>query len=352
MSDFVATVLQNYINQYDASLDKLEQRPSNYGAMNLFKAQNMHPTSIISPEVEANIEQSFNVSVQVPVVNYREVTIANVRTCAVQTEGLTSSLVTLTHVTYAVGFVARPEQHYENYVGYQSAINRNITASVQKLAEAVDIDCSATLEANKNQYFPQELLDYYAVVADAFQVGQAEKNDFYNNLGAILQTADHEGTAQVAVNPIGMPLVNRLESQGQQNGINEAFQMLGYDWFPTNRVVNGGAPGTYESTLYAVVPGSVGMASRVDPAAKTRQRIHEGKFWDVFPNAPQIGMDLGVFYQKDCADISAVQSAGLANSTRTTVESWEFSLDVFYVSAYNSDPVNRYGNIFKAEILA
>lgn len=351
MSNFVATVLQNYINQYDESLDRFEQRPSNYGGMNLFKAQNNDPMSILSSTVRDNIKKSFNVSVQVPVVNFRDVTIANVRTCALQTEGLTSQLVTLTFVTYAAGFVSRPEQHYENYVGYSEQINKNITAILQKMAEQIDTDSIAALETNKNQYFPQEMLDFYSVTANAFQVPQAEKNDFYNNLSAILQTADHDGRAQIAVNPIGMPLVNRLENQGQQNGVNEQFQLLGYDWFPTKRVVNGGIAGTYESTLYAVVPGSVAMESRVDPAAKTRQRIHEGKYWDIFPNAPIIGMDLGVYYQKDCADISAVQASGLDGSTRTPVESWEFSVDVCYVTAFNSDPVNQYGTIFKAEIL-
>ena len=62
-------------------------------------------------------------------------------------------------------------------------------------------------------------------------------------------------------------------------------------------------------------------------------------------------MDLGVFYQSDCADASAIQAAGLGNSTRTQVESWEFSVDVFYVRPYVSDPVNRYSPIVKAEIL-
>lgn len=352
MSNFVATVLQNYINQYDERLDKLEQRPSQYGALRLFQAQNADPMTILSPEVRANLIKSFNVAVQVPVINFRDVTISNVRTCAFQTEGLTSQLVTLTAVTYTAGFVARPEQHYENYVSYEAAIQRNITAILQKMAETIDGESVATLESNKNQFFPQALLDFYTVAGDAFQVAQAEKNDFYNNLGAILQTMDFDGRAQIALNPIGMPIVNRLENQGTQNGINEQFQLLGYDWFPTNRVVNGGAPGTYESTLYAVVPGTVAMESRIDPAAKQRQRIHEGKFWDVFPNAPILNMDLGVFYQRDCADISAVQPGGLDGSTRTPVESWEFSVDVFYVSAYNSDPVNQYGNIVKAEILA
>jgi hypothetical protein len=348
-SNLVATVLQNYISSYEGRLDKNEQRPSNYGALKLAQAQTADPASILDAQVAANIEKSFNVSVQVPVVNYKDITIGNVRSCALQTNGLTSALVTLTAVTYVWGFLAYPEQHYENYVSYQQAINKLMEAGLQKHAATIDAAVINQLETQKNQYFPQAMLDFYPQVANAFQVAQAVKNDFYNKLNSILETADFMGKANILTNPIGMPMVNRYTNQGQYNATNEAFQFIGYDWNQSNRVVNGGAP--IESTLYAVAPGSIAMKGRVDPAAKRRARIHESKYWDILPNAPYLNMDLGVFYQADCADASAIQASGLANSTRTPIESWEFSHDVFYISPYNSDPVNRYNPIFKAEIL-
>jgi len=349
-SNLVATVLQNYISDYGGRLDKIEQRPSNYGGIRLAQAQTADPSSILDAQVAANIEKSFNVNVQVPVVNYKDVTIGNVRSCAVQTEGITSALVTLTAVTYVFGFLAYPEQHYENYVSYQSAVNKLLDAGLQKLAATVDAGVVNLLETNKNAYFPQEILDFYAEVGDALQVPQAEKNDFYNQLGSIMETMDFGGEIpQILTNPIGMSMVRRYANQGAGNATNESFQLLGYQWFTTKRVVNGG--GGTESTLYAVAPGSIAMKSRVDPSARKRDRIHESKFWDIFPNAPYLGMDLGVFYQADCADASAIQASGMAGSTRTRVESWEFSVDVFYVKPYNSDTVNRYNPILKAEIL-
>jgi hypothetical protein len=63
-------------------------------------------------------------------------------------------------------------------------------------------------------------------------------------------------------------------------------------------------------------------------------------------------MDLGVFYQADCTDASALQAATLAKFTNTKIESWQFSVDVFYLKAYNSDIANKYSGILKAEILA
>lgn len=348
-SNFVATVLQNYISSYEGRLDKNEQRPSTYGALRLAQAQTADPTSILDAQVSANIDRSFNVDVQVPVVNYKDIAIGNVRSCAVQTEGLTSALVTLTAVTYVWGFLAYPEQHYENYVSYQQAINKLMEAGLQKLAGVVDTGVVSLLEANKNLYFPQAILDFYAQAGSALQVPQAEKNDLYNQLAAIMQTMDYQGVPQIALNPIGMPMINRYTNQGTYNATNEAFQFIGYNWFPTNRITNGGAP--IESTMYAVGPGSIAIKGRVDPAARRRERIHESKYWDTFSNAPYLNMDLGVFYQADCADASAIQASGMAKSTRTKIESWEFSTDVFYVKPYNSDPNNRYNPIVKIEVL-
>lgn len=349
-SNIVATVLQDYVSFYQGRLDRNEQRPSQYGALNAFKAQTASPVSILDDQVRANIERSFNSAVKVPVVNYKDVTITNARTCALQTEGITSQLVTLTAVTYAFGFVAYPEQHYENYVSYQAAINKLIEAGLQKLAATVDAGCVSLLEANKNQYFPQEMLDYYPQVGNAFQVANADKDFFYNNLASIFHTADFTGDPDVITNHIGMADVRKIAAQGEGNAVNQGFQLLGYTWYPTNRVTNGAA--TTQSTVYAIAPGSVAIASRIDPDAKKRQRIHESKYWDVFPNAPYLGMDLAVFYQADCADASALDAATLAGLTRSKVESWEFSVDVFYIKPYVSTPATRYSPIFKAEILA
>lgn len=349
-SNLVGTILQDYISMYTGRMDKNEQRPSIYGALNMFKAQTASPLGIMDPETVANIKKSFIQAVKVPQVNYKDVSIGNVRTCTLKTEGITSTMVTLTAVTYAFGFVAFPQQHYENYVSYNTAIQKLIDAGLQKMASTIDAACVNTLETNKNAYWPQALLDYYAQVGDALQVAQVDKNDFYNQLASIMQTMDFPQESDISTNPIGMANVRRLAAQGQGNSINQGFQLLGYTWYPTNRVTNGG--GTIESTLYAVAPGSVAIESRLDPDAKVRQRIHESKYWDIFPNAPYIGMDLGVFYQADCTDASAIQAATMAGYTRTKIESWEFSVDVFYLKAYNSNTATRFSPILKAEILA
>jgi hypothetical protein len=350
-SNLVATVLQNYISDWSGRIDQNEQRPSDYGALNLAKAQTQSPFTILDPQVETALENAFGRTVQVPVVNYKDVSIGNARTCALQTEGLTSALVTLTAVTYSFGFLSYPMQHYNNYIGYQAAINRLIEAGLQKLASTVDAGVVNLIETNKNQYFPQAVLDYYAETGDAFQVPQAEKNDLYNNIKSILATADfNSNNTDILTNHMQMASVRRLAAQGQGNAVNEGFQFFGYIWYPTNRVTNGGP--TIESTLYALAPGQIAIKSANSPDARQGSRIHESKYWELFPNAPHLGMDLDVFYQAECADASAVQASGMSKFTQTKVESWQFAVDVYYIKAYNSDPANRYTGIFKFEVLA
>lgn len=349
-SNLVASVYQTYISQYQNRLDKQEQRPSIYGALNMAKAQTADPTSILDQSVKTGLDTRFNTPVQVPVINYKDITIGNVRSCALKSDGITSALVTLTAVTYVWGFIAYPVQHYENFIGYQEAIGKLLEAGFQKAAATIDTGVVNLLDANKNQYYPASITAFYPVVGNALQVPQAEKNDFYNQFGSIMQTMDYQGNIDVATQPGGMGPVRRLAAQGMGNAVNEGFQLLGYQWFPSNRVTNGGAG--IESTLYGVAPGSVAIYSRVDPDSRARRRIHESQFWDIMPNVPHLGMDCGLFYQAECADASAIQASGLANSTNTKLESWQISLDVFYMKAYNSDVANRFSPIVKAEVLS
>jgi hypothetical protein len=67
---------------------------------------------------------------------------------------------------------------------------------------------------------------------------------------------------------------------------------------------------------------------------------------------PIIDMVVDSKYSSDCADGSALQGGGQAHLSATHKESFQFSVDVATISAYNSDPVTRPGSIFKFELLA
>lgn len=352
MSDLVATVWTDYISQYQKGLDKSNDRPSIYGGMNLHRAQNAQPQSIWTPQVRENIKKSFNVDVQIPVLDTQNITVSNARACTFQTEGADSALVTVVMATYTAGFRATPMNHMENYVAYSAQINALIEARLIQLAQAIDQAAVNSVEAGINQFWPAGITAFYPQVGNVLQVPQADKNEFYNRLQDLMSTADYAGPYDILTNHVGMTNPRRLSAQGEGNAVNEGFQLLGYNWYPTNRVVNAN-PGTEESTLYAIPQGMVAMESRIAPSARINDRVHEGKFWDVLPNAPFVNMDLDVFYQADCQDASAENtgSAGTARNTAVKRESWQIGVDVGFGFAYVTNPVTEHRPIFKATIL-
>lgn len=348
-SNLAVTLTQNLRSQYRRKLDKNENRPSVYGGLNLFKAQNTQAGGIFSEEELNNIAKSFGNTVQIPVISHEDIVIGNTRTCNFQTGGPESALVTLTFITYSFGFDMYPSQYFNNDVKYEQDFNRKLENRLLALATTLDAQCIATLEANKNQFFPANITAFYPAVGDALQVPQADKEDFYNQLGSITGTMDYFQTPDVALNHVGMGLVRRLAAQGEGNAVNEGFQLMGYTWYPTNRVTNNIG---VESTVYGVIPGNVAMVPRVDPDSLMNHAIGDVKEWSTV-NVPILDMDMGVFYQADCADGSGIQGgAGVAGLTNTKRESFQYSFDVCFQTAYNSDPVTRHSPIIKAEILA
>lgn len=347
MSSFAATLTQNLRQQYQGKLDSFELRDTNAGALNLFRRQSNSPMSILSSSDIEAIKKSMGNTVQIPVINFQNVSISNVRTCEMYTGGPESALVTLTFVTYAFGFMMVPSQFYNNDIKYQEAFNKQLTAYLIQLKKEMDQDAVDYLEANKNAYFPAAITAFYPFVGDALRITQAQKSDFYNQMTGIVETMDFGGTPNVVANPAAVPIVAQLQAQGTNNATNTAFQFANFEWFISNRVTNGSG---VQSTHYLVADNVLGFETRVDPDAETRQRIGEFKTWDKV-RVPIVDLDMALYYQQDCTDASAIQSAGLSHLTRAKIESFEYSVDAVYISAYNSSPSTRYNPIIKAEIL-
>ena len=332
---------------YPTNFDKNERRTPVTGAMEIFEKQNNDPLTLLTPDVRDKIKNSFNNTVQIPVINYEDVIISDIRSCEFCTEGNESKIISLTSFVVSFCIYMATDQHKNNEIKKEAQFNAQLTARLQALRDWLDLQKILKLEQNKNQYWPQELLDYYPEIGDAFQVTQAEKNDLYNNMTAAMKTMNFMGNPDVLVNPIGMPIVNRLMNQGSQNGINESFQLGAYrEWHASNNVVNGDP--TIQSTGYVITPGTVATESFVDPSCEAGIDLGN-KSWSVARNVPLANIDMGLFYQADCSDISADQ-AGLELSTRSHVESYEWSANVMDLVVYNSDPLTRYNPILKFEV--
>lgn len=346
----VATRMQSLRTSYPNGFDKNELRYSQLGAFEFFKKDSANSSGIFSSDVKAKIKQSFGNDVIIPVLDAEEVTIGNVRSCTIADDENTSALVTLTFATYAFGFTMTPSRHFNNDVSYQADFDRKLRKYVDKFGRLLDLQCISTLENAKNQ-LSTGLSNFYTFSGGALQVDDDEKEDFYNNLETIMRTMDFYGKTNIVTSTSGMPMVNRLKNQGAGNSINEQFQLAGYEWYSSNRIANDGG---VKSTLYAVQDGSVAIETRVDPDAMAKRVIGDPnnpvKEWGTTV-LPDIGLEVGTFYTQDCADRSNMD-ASTTGLRRTLQEGYEFSVDVVFATAYNSDIAGRYQPILKAEIAA
>jgi len=345
----VNTLMQPLRTKYAATLDKNEARGSRYGAYDFFRKDSSGMDRIFTSEDVQRIKRSFGNSVVIPVLDAKNVTIGNVRSCTVADDENTSNLVTLSFVTYAFGFTMHPASHYNNDVAYQQDFDRKLVSYLNKLAATLDSACITQLETNKNALWT-DLTDYYAVVADALQVPLASHAAYYNDLQAIMDTADFYGDIEIISSTTGSPIVRYLMNQGAGNDENNAFAMTPYNWGWSNRIANGVG---VKSTQYAVQSGTVAMETRLDPDAIAKSKIGQIAQWDAV-KVPIPGsnyeLEMASFYREDCGDASGLH-AGTSGLTATKKQSFQWSVDVVYATAYNSNPAARYNPIIKAELL-
>ncbi|NML67609.1 hypothetical protein HHL22_20605 [Hymenobacter sp. RP-2-7] len=352
MATLVATLKQYIRTKYKGRIDRNELRPSEYGALNLFRKQSASAMSILTPEIKDAIVNSFGNEVQIPVLDFENITIGNLRTCEIQTGGADSKLMTVVLFTMAFGFPMVPSRHRNNDLGMQEYFARNLEARRLKALEFLDGKCVDFLNLNKNAYFPAGMTAYYPVSGNALQVSLEDSKEFFNYVPSILATQDFGGRPDVLTNPMGMAYVRKLEAQGTMNAENLAYQVenLG-DFFQSNRVLNGAG---VKSTEYLVGDGAVAIQTRLDPDTYDGHQIGNGdtpsNLWTT-QDLPGLGT-VGLYYQAKCSDESVRLAAErLDGLTRTFVESFEWSWDVALLKSYNSDGSTRYTPITKAELL-
>jgi hypothetical protein len=350
----VQTLMQPLRTEYMGQFDKNEARASRYGAWDFFNQDSRRPDSIFDSDIRAKIKQSFGNSVVVPVLDARTVTIGNTRSCTIADDENTSKLVTLTFATYSFGFSMYPSQYKNNDIKYQQDFTRKLKVYLLQLAALLDSQAITTLENAKNTVWTG-IDAYYPEVGDALQVTQAQKNDLYNNLQAILETMDFYSKPHIISSTSGSPMVRRLVNQGAGNAINEEFQLEPYEWHYTNRIPNDTG---IQSTLYAVPEGTCAIETRVDPDSEAGHSAMGGGIQWSKVNVPLPGspysLEMGSLYRDDCSDASGLQTpnTGVAGLTATKRESFQWSIDMVMSTAYNSSPSTRYNPIVKTEISA
>ena len=268
----VATRLQNWrVNNPD--FDKNMTRPMEYGAMDFFISQTDAPNSIISPFLRDRAFQSIGNTVQIPVINYDgDVTVANVRSCAISDDENTSALYTVVFATYAVGFTMVPALYMNNEISYDHDFARKMEKVSRALANALDSAAVTALAANKTQVFANKL--NYTVTSNVMEVPTQMATEVMGDLNPIMRANAYPGQIHIIGNAGVDSLMRKLAQHGLYNDVNKQLEYDGKVFHFTNNVVD---ESNKNGTFFAVEDGNVGLLTRVDREAlrNTRANFHE-----------------------------------------------------------------------------
>lgn len=346
----VATLTLPLIEKYRKNeLDKNERRDSVCGALDQFQRQTDSPRSILNDKVRENIKKSAGIPVKIPVINSQAVTIGNARSCTISANEQTSQLYTLNFFTMASSFQIYPDQFAFNYITYEGDYETKLMNMIFNWRKYIDTYCRNILETNKNVYFPANITNYFPVVGNALQIPQASAADAFNQIHAIINEMDMAYAApSVVASTSTQPLIMRLKNQSSENAVNQAFQLAPFNnWSWSNRVTNNTG---VANTFYVVPEGNIAIENRNLPGNIAKNEIGVNFIeWDEVV-LPDLGMKVGTYYRRDCADGSTPTGENIL--TQTLVESFEFSTDICVVTAYNSSPSTQFSPILKGEISA
>jgi len=341
----IATRLQNW-RVANPALDKNMARPCEYGALDFFIEQTNAANSIISPTLRDRAFASIGNTVQIPVINYDgDVTVSNVRSCVISDDENTSALYTVNWVTMQVGFTMVPTLYMNNEISYEHDFNRKMEKVCRALANALDVQAVAALEANKTQVFKDAL--YYTTSSNVLEIPWNARMEFLGDLNAIMRANCYPGMLHIVGNAGIDSTIAKLAQHDIYNDVNKRNEYAGKVFHYTNNVTN--EDGKF-ATAFVVEDGNVGVLTRIDREALrgTKMNFHE---WD-YVRLPYIDLPVGSHYYTSVGDNSQIAGAASADMVCTVKEYFGFSIDVAFIVAYNSAPSTVANPIVKVEVAA
>lgn len=338
----IETMMQPLIIK-SAEFDKNEHRLSEYGALDFFYRQSI-ANPILSEEMKAEARRSAGKTLKIPVLNYDgTIAVSNSRSCVIADAENTSALVGVTFVTYFVGFTMVPAMYSNNYIDYERDFEAKVKKCARVLGAALDAAAVAALEAAKSQVISDPLI--YDVIGDTIQIPWESREDILGDLEPIFAADDFVGNLHIIGNQGVNALLRKLAEKGTYNVVDKGIEWMGKNYHFTNRIAND--TGKY-ATFYAVEEGNVDMLFRFDREA-VRGASGAGHEWEV-TTMPYLGIPIGVHYYQAAGDQSGIAGDATADLTCGLKDYYGFSVDVAFITSYNSDLETRANPIMKGEI--
>jgi hypothetical protein len=342
----LATRLQNF--RADSMLDKWETRASRWGAIDLFMRQTADPAGIISQDLIDKAVQAVGSTLEVPVINYDSgVSVANTTIPLTISENpSTSALQSITFTQYFFGFKIYPAQFYNNEIRMQRYFNEMLRKHVYAMAELMDTNAVAVLEANKTQVLADDLGGRYNLTSDVVVAPLAEQDAVIGDINPLMHGNDFYGPFDVLANPsMESHVRNRLLEKGEFNTEDKRYQYNDKTFNFTNNIANAAGQ---KATAFAVQAGSIGMVQQFAPDCVLRHETHKHR-WDI-ETLPILNMPIGTYFYDDAENAASVSGAATAHLTASKVEAYGFHTAIAWIPPYNSDLSTRASAIAKLAI--
>lgn len=334
------------MRQQSENLDKWTLRPSRYGAFDVFQLGNNEPDSIISADLLQRAAGAVGRDVEIPVFDSETVSIGSTRSVTIADSENTSQIYTLSFTTYAWGFTIVPSLFQNNELAMQQDFNRKMQKYLLQFAADVDTACLSALSTAKSQVFA-DLLGIYSNVGNSIQVPLANDQEILGDLTAIMNANDYYGSPFRIVGNSGVQsLVAKMSEYSEYNEQNKVIQWLDKTMHYTNRLTNDSGK---KATGYVVNPSSVGLVFRHEREALLGTMMDDGTEWNI-DTLPMLNIPVSTYFYESKGDFSSIAGAASADMTRVRKEHYGFSVDIAYVTAYNTDASTYASPIAKFEI--
>lgn len=337
-----ATKIQDIIGR--SRLDKNEVMPKQFGALDLFVDQS-RLNSLIDPATKAAVRASVGTAVKFPVLNYNGTVVSSSRSCTIANAESTSTFATVNFITYFVGVSMVPSLYMNNEIGYQRDLAKKLTDAARAMANKMDQDALTALASVKTQVVNEAL--GYTFASNQLAVPYVSKDAILGDIDAIMSSNGFDGHINILGDFAMRAHVGKLAQFGPENAMNKRLEYAGKSFYTSKNLVKAS---TEYSNFYAIEDGQLDLLYQFDREAVlgTRAAGHE---WFI-SNLPGLDVPVGVHYYEEVGDFSEIAGTASADMTCVHGEKWGFSVDVAYVTAYNSAIATRPNPYLKAQIAA
>lgn len=328
---------------------RFEYRITEAGCFSAFQRQTTSPMSWISPDLADKFRRSAGRTVDVPVIDYQDVTIRATRPVTIPIDENDSALVTLTPVTLAYGFHMYETLFQNNDITLQQDFNAKMMKMLVKMTSTLDGLAETALNNGKTQVLNYTPAGTFAFTANVLSETAADIKNSYaiGQMDPVMRGNDFGPfNMDIIGNPGVNSLMNYIDGFGKYNQEQKTLQYQGKNFHFSNSIANAL---NKIATGYAVKDGTLGILTRVEPDSLLKSKTDDGHEWGTMI-MPGLGLEFGTYMYNGVVDASTTHGAASAHLTRTPVKVFDFAIDVLFAVAYNSDAATLPSPIVKFDV--